>query len=94
MHNVFQEKKNARNVVQGFLDRISASKKKSVKKAVPVEEPSSDNNTADRISPSAMLLKKRPAKTETMQEEEQLSDGASSDSSPPNLEKFIFLNKS
>ena len=59
--NVFQEK-NARNVVQECLDRISASKKKSVKKAVPVEEPSPDNNTADRISPSAMPLKKRPAK--------------------------------
>ena len=77
--------------------RVSGSnirlKEKSVKKAVPVEEPSSDNNTADRISPSAMPLKKRPAK-KTMQEEEQLSDDGSSDSSPPNLEKFIFLNKS
>ena len=55
------KKKNARNVVQECLDRISASKKKSVKKAVPVEEPSPDNNTADGISPSAMPLKKRPA---------------------------------
>ena len=74
--------------MQECLDRISASKKKSVKNAVPVEEPSPDNNTADRISPSAMPLKKRPAK-KTVQEEEQLSD-----SSPHNLEKFIFLNKS
>ena len=56
--------------MQECLDRISASKKKSVKKAVPVEEPSSDNNTADRISPSAMPLKKRSAK-KTAQEEEQ-----------------------
>ena len=86
-------KKNARNLVQECLDRISSSKKKSVKKAVPVEEPSPDNNTADRISPSAMPLKKRPAK-KTVQEEEQLSDDGSSDSSPYNLEKFIFLNKS
>ena len=68
-------------------------RKKSVKKAVPVEEPSSDNNTADRKSPSAMPLKKRPAK-KTVQEKEQLSDDGSSDSSPPNLEKFLFLNKS
>ena len=68
-------------------------KKKTVEKAVPVEEPSSDDDTADRISPSAMTLKKRPAK-KTVQEEEQLSDDGSSDSSPPNLEKFIFLNKS
>ena len=88
------KKKPARNVVQECLDRISASKKKkSVKKAMPVEELSSDNNTADRISPSAMPLKKRSAK-KTVQEEEQLSDDGSSDSSPPNLEKFIFLNKS
>ena len=56
--------------MQECLDRISASKKKSVKKAVPVEEPSPDNNTADRISPSAMPLKKSPAK-KTVQEEEQ-----------------------
>ena len=91
--NVFQVRKNARNVVQECLDRIAASKKKSVEKAVPVEEPSSDNNTADRIPPSAMPLKKRPAK-KTVQEEEQLSDDGSSDSSLPNLEKFIFLNKS
>ena len=90
--NVFQEK-NGRNVVQECLDRISASKKKSVKKAVPVEEPSPDNNTADRISPSAMPFRKRPAK-KTVQEEEQLSDDGSSNSSPHNLEKFIFLNKS
>ena len=87
------KKKPARNVVQECLYQISASKKKSVKKAVQVEEPSSDNNTADRISPSAMPLKKRPAK-KTVQEEEQLSDDVPSDSSPPNLEKFIFLNKS
>ena len=80
-------------MVQECLDRISASKKKSVKKAVPVEEPSPDNNTADRISPSAMPLKKRLAK-KTVQEEEQLSDDGSSNSSPHNLEKFIFLNKS
>ena len=80
-------------MAQVCLDRIAASTKKSVKKAVPVEEPSSDNNTADRISLSAMPLKKRPAK-KTMQEEKQLSDDGSSDSSPPNLEKFIFLNKS
>ena len=79
--------------MQECLDRKSASKKKPVKKAVLVEEPSSEDNTADRISPSAMSLKKRPAKT-TVQEEEQLSDDGSSDSSPPNLEKFIFLNKS
>ena len=74
------------------LNRISASKKRPVKKAVPVEELSGDD-TADRISPSAMSLKKRPAK-KTIQEEEQLSDEGSSDSSPPNLEKFTFLNKS
>ena len=88
-----KKKKPARNVVQECLDRISASKKKIVKEAVPVEEPSLDNSTADRISPSAMPLKKRPAK-KTVQEEEQLSDDGSSDSSPPNLEKVIFLNKS
>ena len=87
-----EKKKTARNVVQECLDRISASKKLNVKKAVPVEEPSSDNNTADRISPSAMPLKKRPAK-KTVQEEEQLSDEGSSDSSPHNLEKFIFFTK-
>ena len=80
-------------MVKECLDRISASKKKPVKKAVPVEEPSSDDDSADRISPSAMPLKKRPAK-KTVQEEEQLLDDGSSDSSPPNLEKFIFLNKS
>ena len=90
--NVFQEKKPARNVVQG-LDRISASKKKPFKKAVPVEEPSSDDDTVDRISTSAMPLKKRPAK-KTAQEEKQLSDDGSADSSPPNHEKFIFLSKS
>ena len=72
---------------------ICLKEEKIVKKAVPVEEPSSDNTTADCISPSAMPLKKRPAK-KTVQEEEQLSDDGSSDSSPPNLEKFIFLNKS
>ena len=71
-------------MVQECLDRISASKKKSVKKAVQVEEPSSDNNTADRISPSAMPLKKRPAK-KTVQEDEQLSDDGPSDSSPLTL---------
>ena len=79
--------------MQECLNRISASKKKPVKKAVPVEELSSGDDTADRISPSAMALKKRPAK-KTMQEEEQLSDEGSSDSSPPNLEKFTFSNKS
>ena len=79
--------------MQECLNRISASKKKTVKKAVPVEEPSSDDNTADRISPSAMPSKKRPAE-KTVEEEEQLSDECSSDSSPPNPEKFIFLNKS
>ena len=79
--------------MQECLDLISASKKKRVKKAVPVEEPSSDEDSADRISSSAMPLKKRSAK-ETVQEEEQLSDEGSSDSSPPNLEKLIFLNKS
>ena len=68
-------------------------KEKTVKKALPVELPSSDDDTADHISPSAMPLKKRPAK-KTVQEQEQLSDDGSSDSSPPNLEKFIFLNKS
>ena len=68
-------------------------KEKSVKKAVPVEEPSSDNNTADRISSSAMPLKKGTAK-KAVQEDEQISDDGSSDSSPPYLEKFIFLNKS
>ena len=55
--------------------RVSGSniclKEKSVKKAVPVEEPSSDSNTADRLSPSAMSLKKRPAK-KTVKEDEQL----------------------
>ena len=83
------KKKNARNVVQECLDRISASKKKSVKKAMPIEEPSPDNNTADRISPSAMPLKKRPDK-KTVRKEEQFSDDGSSNSSPHNLEKFIF----
>ena len=62
------KEKNARNVVQECLDRISASKKEPVKKAVPVEEPSSDDDTADRISPSAMPMKKRPAK-KTVQED-------------------------
>ena len=76
------KKKNARNVVQECLDRISATKKKPVKKAVPVEEPSSDDDIADRISPSAMPLIKRPAK-KAVQEEEQLSDDGSSDSPPP-----------
>ena len=60
---------------------------------MPVEEPSSDDDTADRMSPSAKQLKKRHAK-KTVQEKEQLSDDGSSDSSPPNLEKFIFLKKS
>ena len=64
-------------------------RKKTVKKAVPVEEQSSDDDTADRISPSAMPLKKRPVK-KTVQEEEQLSD----DSCLSNLEKFIVLKKS
>ena len=64
-------------------------KEKSVKKAVPVEEPSLDNNAADRIPPTAMPLKKRPAK-KTVQEDEQLSDDSSSDSYPPNLEKLIL----
>ena len=75
--------------MQECLGRISASKKR-ICQDVSVEEPSSDDDTADRISPSAMPLKKRPAE-KTMQEEEQLSDDVSSDSSPPNLEKFIFL---
>ena len=79
--------------MQECQDRISVSKKKPVKEAVPVEEPSSDDDTADRISPSAMPLKKRPAK-KTVHEEEQLTDDGSSASSPPNLEKFTFLNKS
>ena len=61
---------------------ICLKEKKPVKKAVSVEEPLSDDDTADRISPPAMPLKKRPAK-KTMQEEEQLSDDVSSDSSPP-----------
>ena len=78
--------------MQECLDRISVSKKKLVKKAVPVEEPSSDDDTADRISPSAMPLKKRPAK-KAAQEEEQLSDDGSLDSSPLNLEKFIFFKQ-
>ena len=69
-------------MAQECLDRISASKKKPVKKAMPVEEPSSDDDSADRISPFAMPLKKRPAK-KTVQEEEQLSYDDSSDSSPP-----------
>ena len=72
---------------------ICIKEKKTVKKAVPVEGPSSDDDTADRISPSAMPLNKRPAK-KTVQEEKQLLDDGSSDSSQPNLEKFIFLNKS
>ena len=55
---------------------ICLKEKKTVKKAVPVEEPSSDDDTADRMSPSAMPLKKRPAK-KTVQEEEQLSDDGS-----------------
>ena len=67
------------------LDRISASKKKTIKKAVPVEEPLSDDDTVDRISPSAMPLKKRPAK-KTAQEEEQLSDDGSSDSASANFQ--------
>ena len=78
-----------RSVLIEYLPR----RKKPVKKAMPVEEPSSDDDTGDRISPSAMPLKTRPAE-KTMQEEEQLSDEGSSDSSPPSLEKFIFLNKS
>ena len=45
-----KKKKHTRNVVQECLDRISASKKKTVKKAVSVEKPSSDDDTADRIS--------------------------------------------
>ena len=72
---------------------ICLKEKKPVKKAVPVEEPSSDDDTADCIFPSALPLKKRPAK-QTVREEEQLSDEGSSDSSPPNIEKFIFLKKS
>ena len=88
-----EKKKTHKECVEDCLDRISASKKKPVKKAVPVEEPSPDDDTADRISPSAMPLKKRPAE-KTVEEEEQLSDEGSSDSSPPNHEKFIFLNKS
>ena len=76
--------------MQECLDRISASKKKTAKK---VEEPSSDDDTADRICPSAMPLKERPAK-KTVHEDKELSDEGSSDSPPPNLEKFAFLNKS
>ena len=53
--------------MQECLDRISASKKNP--SAVPVEEPSSDNNTMDRISPSAMPMKKRPAK-KTVQDDD------------------------
>ena len=78
--------------MQECLDRISASKKKTVKTAVPVEETSSDDDTVDRISPSAMPLKEWPVK-KTVQEEEQLSDDGSSDSSRPYLEKFAFLTK-
>ena len=87
------KKKTRQECSAGVSGSNNCLKEKSVKKPVPVEEPSSDNNTADRISPSAMPLKKKPAK-KTVQEDEQLSDDGISDSSPPNLEKFIFLNKS
>ena len=60
------KKKPARNVVQECPDRISASKKKTAKKAMPVEEPSSDDDTAaDRVPPSAMPLKKNIEKMYT-----------------------------
>ena len=87
------KKKTRQECGSGVSGSNICLKVKSVKKAVPVEEPSSDDDTANRISPSAKPLKKRPAK-KTVQEEEQLSDDGSSDSSPPNLKKFIFLNKS
>ena len=79
------KKITARNVVQECLDKIS--KKKTAKKAVPVEEPSSDEDTAaDLILPSTMPFKKRPAKM-TVRESD---DG--SDSSPPNLERETSLS--
>ena len=90
--NVLQEK-NDQKCGAGASGSNICLKEKPVKKAVPVEEPSSDDDTADRIFSSAMPLKKRPAKN-TVEEEEQLSDEGSSDSFPRNLEKFIFLNKS
>ena len=80
--NVFQEKKTRQECGAGVSGSNICLKEKSVKKAVPVEEPSSDNNYADRISPSAMPLKQMPAK-KMVQEDEQLSDDGSSDSSPP-----------
>ena len=87
------KKKKRQECGAGLSGSNICLKEKYVKKSVPVEEPSPDNNTTDRISPSAMPLKKRPAK-KTVQEEEQLSDDGSSNFSPHNLEKFIFLNKS
>ena len=42
--------------VSGSNICLKEEKKKTVKKAVPVEEPSSDDDTADRISSSAMSL--------------------------------------
>ena len=90
--NIFQEKTRQECCAGVSGLNICLKEKKTVEKAVPVEEPSSEDDRADRISPSAMPLKKRPAK-KTVQEEEQLSDDGSSDSSPPNLEKITFLNK-
>ena len=70
------KKKKRQECSAGVSGSNICLKEKPVKKAVSVEEPSSDNNTADRISPSAMPLKKRPAK-KTVQEDEQLSDNGS-----------------
>ena len=88
---MFSKKKKQRQECGAGVSRsnICLKEKNLSRKAVPVEESSSDDDTADRISPSTMPMKKRLAK-KTVQEEEQLSD----DSSPPNLEKCIFLNKS
>ena len=83
------KKKNRQECGAGVSGSNICLKEKICQKAMPVEEPSPDNNTADRISPSAMPLKKRPDK-KMVQEEEQLSDDGSSNSSPNNLEKFIF----
>ena len=85
------KKKPAKKAVQDCLDRISASKRPT-KKAVPAEEPSSDDDPQDRISPAPMPLKKRPAKN--MEENSQSSDDASSLSSipPNNLERETALS--
>ena len=87
-----KKKKKRQECGAGVSESNICLREKSVKKAVLVEEPSSDNDTAGRISLSAMPLKERSVK-KTVQEDEQLSDDGSSDSSPPNLEKCIFLNK-